>query len=155
MNKRRAALDPSQLGFSFETPVTVAGDGQLAGLDRLVASAVGRILKDDPRSRYEIAAGVSALLEDDVSKAMVDAYAAEAKDGHNISVARFFALISETQRFDILDHLLHRIGCKALVGEEVLTAELGHINAQIERLQARQKVLKKVAPVIERRRRPR
>lgn len=148
MGKRQPAFNPQQLGFTFDTPVTVTSEGQMAGFEKVVASAVGRILKEDPRSRYEVAAGVSALLEDDVSKAMLDAYSAEAKDGHNISVARFLALICETQRYDVLDALCHHIGCKILVGEEVLTAELGHIEAQIERLQARRGVLKKVAPVI-------
>ncbi len=150
MSKRRPSFSPDQLGFTFETPVTVAEEGQLAGLDRVIASAVGRILRDDPRGRYEIAAGVSALLEEDVSKAMLDAYSAEAKDSHNISLTRFLALVAETQRYDVLDALCQKIGCKVLVGEEVLTAELGHIEAQIERLQARRGVLKKVAPIIRR-----
>ena len=150
MSKRRPSFKPEQLGFTFEAPVTVAGEGELAGLDKIVASAVGRILKEDPRSRYEVAAGVSALLADDVSKAMIDAYSAEAKDGHNVSFARFLALIAETQRYDVLDALCHRIGCSVLVGEEVLTAELGHIQAQIARLNERQALLKKVAPVIAR-----
>ncbi len=148
MTKRRPAFNPTQLGFTFDTPVTVTEEGHLAGFEKLVASAVGRILKEDPRSRYEVAAGVSAILDDDVSKAMIDAYSAEAKDGHNISFARFLALICETQRYDILDALCQQIGCKVLVGEEVLTAELGHIQAQIARLTARQSLLKKVAPVI-------
>ncbi len=149
MTKRKASFNPQQLGFTFEAPETLTADASLAGLDRVVASAVGQILKEDPRSRYEVAAGVSAMLDEDVSKAMLDAYAAEAKDGHNISLARFLTLIAETQRYDVLDALCHRIGCKILVGEEVLTAELGHVQAQMERLQARLGVLKKVAPTIQ------
>ena len=150
MSKRRPAFNPDQLGFTFGSPLTVADEGHLAGFGKVVASAVGRVLKDDPRSRYEVAAGVSAMLDDDVSKAMLDAYSAEAKDTHNISVERFLALIAETQRYDVLDTLCHRIGCSVLVGEEVLTAELGHIQAQIARLTQRQSLLKKVAPVIAR-----
>ncbi|HUO23667.1 MAG TPA: hypothetical protein VMU59_14215 [Caulobacteraceae bacterium] len=148
MTKRRPAFNPQQLGFDFETPAGVAGEGSLANLERKIASAVGRILKDDPRSRFEIAGGVSALLEDDVTKMMLDAYAAEAREGHNISFARMLALIAETQRFDILDSLLHLIGCKLVVGEEVLTVEMGHIQVLLDQLQERQRVLKKVAPAI-------
>ncbi len=150
MSKRRPAYDPAQMGFAFEAPECVTAEAALSGLEKVVASAVARILKDDPRSRYEVAAGVSALLDDDVSKLMLDAYASEAREGHNISVGRFLALIAETQRYDVLDDLVKRIGCKLLVGEEVFTAELGHVRTQIERLQARERVLKRVAPEIKR-----
>lgn len=146
--KRRAAFDQQQLGFTFEPALPAEGDGALAGLERFVASSISQMLKDDPRSRFEIAGGVSAFLYQDVSKAMLDAYSAESKDGHNISVARFLALIAETQRYDILDLIVRRIGCTLVVGEEVFTVELGHIQTQIDRLQARQKVLKGQAPPI-------
>ena len=150
MKKRQPKFDDRQLGFSFEPAHGASEEGALAGLDAFVSSAVGRILRDDPRSRFEIAGGVSALLGDDVSKSMLDAYSAEAKDTHNISLARFLALIAETQRFDVLDALCQRIGAKVVVGEEILTVELGHVKAQIKRLRARESVLEKVAPEITR-----
>ena len=152
MSKRRPAFNADQLGFSFEAPECVVQEASLAGLDRVVASAIGQVLKDGPRSRYEVAAGISALLDDDVSKAMLDAYSAEAKDGHNISLARFLALVAETQRYDVLDAMCNRIGCKIVVGEEALTVELGHIQTQMERLKERERLLKRIAPAIGRHR---
>ena len=148
MNKRRPAFDLNQLAFSFEPAPHASGEGALAGFDRSIAGAVSQILKDDPRSRFEIAAGVSAMLDDEVSKAMLDAYSAEAKETHNISVSRFLALIAETQRFDILAALCQRIGCSIVVGEEILTVKLGHIEAQMQRLNAEKAALKRVAPEI-------
>jgi hypothetical protein len=153
MNKRRAALSPNQLAFSFDLPSHTVGEGALAGFDRAIAGAVSQVLKEDPRSRFEIAGGVSGLLDDDVSKAMLDAYSAEAKETHNISLSRFLALIAETQRYDVLDALCQRIGCKVVVGEEIFTVELGHLEAQIQRLQSRKTALKRVAPEIVRERR--
>jgi len=146
MTKRKPAFNPSQLGFDFEPVQGVTEEGALGALERQTASAISRILKEDPRSRFEIAGGVSALLDDDVSKLMLDAYASEARDGHNISFARFLALVLETQRFDVLDALLAKIGCKVVVGEQILTVELGHLDAQIARLQSRKRVLTKIAP---------
>jgi hypothetical protein len=149
-NKRRPAFSTDQLAFSFEPAATSREEGGLTGIDRAVASAVSAVLKDDPRSRFEIAGGMSALLADEVSKAMLDAYSAEARESHNISLSRFLALIAETQRYDVLDALCRRIGCRTVVGEEVLTVELGHIASQIERLRQREKVLRRVAPEIAR-----
>jgi hypothetical protein len=148
--KRRPTYDAAQLAFTFEPAHHAVGDGALDGLERFVASAVSQVLKEDPRSRFEIAGGMSALLNDDVSKPMLDAYSAEAKDTHNVSLARFLALISETQRYDVLDQLCQKIGCHVVVGQEMLTVELGHIESQMQRLQERKQLLRRVAPEITR-----
>lgn len=149
MSKRRPSFSAEQLAFTFE-PAPPTDEGALEGLDRTAASAVSQILKADPRSRFEIAGGMSALLGDEVSKAMLDAYSAEARETHNISLSRFLALIAETQRFDVLDALIQRIGAKVVVGEEILTVELGHIDTQLERLRQRRALLKRIAPEIAR-----
>ena len=65
---------------------------------------------------------------------MLYAYAATAKDTHNISVARFLALIVATKRSDALDALVTRIGCRVLEGEEFVLAQLGHVQAELRRL---------------------
>lgn len=141
MGKRSPALDPSQMAFTFETPRPAVAEGSLADLERKVASAVSQILRDDGRSRYEIAGQVSALLGEDVSKFMLDAYASEARDGHNVSVARFLALVVATQRFDALDAVVRQIGVSALAGDEIRLAEIGHLQAQKRELDRRLKTL--------------
>lgn len=147
--KRKPAFDGlQQMAFSFEPPLAAPSEGMLIGIERQISSAVSQILKDDPRTRYEIAGGVSALLDDDVSKAMLDAYCSEAKDTHNISLGRFMALVADTGRYDVLNSLLAKIGARLVVGEEVLTVELGHIETEIQRLQERRQTLRRVAPPI-------
>lgn len=150
MSKRRPALDDAQLAFSFAAPRPATEEADLAGLEKVIASAVARVLKDDPRSRFEIAGAVSGLLDDDVTKLMLDAYASEARDGHNISAGRFFALLAATGRFDVLDAICGRIGCKVLVGAEIHTAELGHIDRQMAALKVRRSAIEKVAKPINR-----
>jgi hypothetical protein len=108
--KRRPALDPSQLGFTFDEPEPATGAADLAGIDRLIAAGVARALRDESRSRYEVAFAMSELLDEEVSKLMLDAYASEARDNHNISAGRWLAFVAVTQRYDILDHVLRRIG---------------------------------------------
>lgn len=150
MPKRPPAFDPGQPTFDFDPRPIKASDGMLAGLDRQVASAVSRVLKDDDRDRYDMAAAMSRILDADVSKSMLDKYASESSEEHNISAGRFLVLIAASGRYDVLEALLRKIGCALVVGEEVLTVELGHVQAQIERLQERHRQLKKAAPAITR-----
>lgn len=139
---KRNREDPRQLALSFDAPPRVTPtEGLLAGLDRLVAGYVSRIVQDDPRSQAEIAAAVSAVLGEDVSAAMLYAYAAPSKDTHNISLARFFALVVATKRADALDALAIRIGCRVLEGPEYVLAQLGHVQAELRRLKVMERDL--------------
>ena len=130
MTKRKAASPDAQLGFAFGEPETFSRDGALAGLGRRTATLVGEMLKGDSRSRYEVAADVSRLLDEDVSKAMLDAYASPARDAHRISFDRMLALVVSCGRYDLLRSILHTIGADLVVGEEVLTLHLGHLRAR-------------------------
>lgn len=150
MAKRRPSFDASQLGFTFDPPVPATSDADLAGLDRIIAAKVALALKGDPRSRHEIGGAMSALLDDRVSKEMLDAYASESRDAHNISAARLLALIAVTERFDLFDRLARRIGASVLVGEELHTARLGHLEAQQRALNAEIKKMREAAMPIER-----
>jgi hypothetical protein len=146
--KRRPSLDPAQLGFTFEPPKPATSAAELAGLDRFIAAGVGRALKEDARSRGEIAWAMSELLAEEVSRWMLDAYASEARENHNISADRFLALIAVTNRFDILDATVRRVGAALLVGDEIKTAELGNIDRQIAALRQRRKSIEGSAPVV-------
>lgn len=111
---------------------------------------MGEALNSDPRRREVIAAEMSILLEDEVSKAMLDAYSAPGKGDHNISFARMLALIAVTGRFDLLDRELREIGAAVLVGEEIHTARLGHLKTQIAELQAELRLAERMAQPITR-----
>jgi len=147
---KRHREDPRQMSLSFDAPARVTPtEGLLAGLDVYVAGLVARIVQDDPRSQNEIAAALSAVLGEPVSGDMLYAYAAPAKTTHNISVARFFALILATKRSDALDALSTRIGCRVLEGEEFVLAQLGHVRAERRRLDALERELTRKAQPFE------
>ena len=59
--KRRPSLDPAQLGFTFDPPAPACEEADLAGLGRVIAAGVSRALREDSRSRQEIAGAMSAL----------------------------------------------------------------------------------------------
>lgn len=144
----KAKPHPDQFGFVFASPVVPRLAGQLAGLERQICLAAATILNSDSRSRERIAADMSELLGEEVSRAMLDAYASPARDGHKVPMSRFLALIAATNRHDVLDQLLRPIGAALLVGEEVLTARLGHVERQIRELQDVRKGLIGSVPLI-------
>ncbi len=152
-NKRKPSFDARQGELLFEIPAPAHRDGLLEGLDRRVSSAVANILNDAKahgHSRFQVASGMSELLDDDVSKGTLDAYASESKDAHNISFARFLALVSETGAYGVLNGLLSEIGARVVVGEEIVTLELGHVQAQIRDLKAREAELARIVQPIKR-----
>lgn len=150
MPKRRPFLRDDQLAFTFAAPPVARWEGDLAGLSRMIASGCSRMLKDDPRSREEIAGKVSALLGEDVTKYMLDAYASEARGEHNISACRWLALIAATERFDILDATLVRVGARALVGEDMHAARLGSLVAAKREIEEQIRALSPVTKPIHR-----
>lgn len=150
MSKRRASIPAGQFAFSFEPPAPARNEADLAGLDAIVAATVARMLKEDDRKRPVIAAEMSALLATSVSALMLDGYASEAREQVNISAARLLALVAVTDRFDLLDSLVRRIGASVLVGNEILAAELGHIDRQMAALKARRRSIESATPIIER-----
>ena len=147
---RPTAFDPRQLELGLSQAPRRNRDGALSGIERRIASAIALIIKEEPRSRYEVAGEVSRLLDDEVSKAMIDAYSSEAKENHNISAGRFYALIAATGRFDIFREFCTDIGVDLVIGDEIYTAELGHIAALKAQLAERESKLKKMAPTIAR-----
>lgn len=151
MAKRPA--HPDQIAFTFDAPALATLPAALAGMDARTARTVAEILKDDVRDRSVIAAEMSVLLAEEVSKAMLDAYASPARDGHNISFARMCALVAVTRRFDLLDRELRQIGAAVLVGDEIYAAQVGHIRSEIARLQQQLKTVERMNPTISRNRR--
>ena len=144
----KAKAHPDQIGFDFTAPAPAKGVAELAGLERQINSLVGTILNSDPRSRYEIAAKMSELLDEDVSKAMLDAYASPAREDHKVPASRLWALINVTDRQDLLRPLLEKIGIGALIGAEVTTARIGHLQQLIKNAQAEMKEISKLAQPI-------
>lgn len=144
----KAKTHPGQLGFDFAAPAPLKGVAELAGLERQICELVGCVLASDPRSREEIAGAMSAVLDDQVSKAMLDAYASGARPDHKVPASRLFALLAVTDRADLLDPIVRKIGAALLVGDEVKTARMGHLQQLIKAAQAEMRALGADAPQI-------
>jgi hypothetical protein len=152
MGKRADRFNADQIGFDFDLPVHDGATAMLAGLERQICAGVSDILHGETRSRTVIAALMSDLLDEEVSRPMLDAYASPAREGHKVPLSRFLALVAVTNRHDVLDRLVRQIGAAVLVGEEIHTARLGDIDQRIEKLKAERREIAARAPVIRRRR---
>lgn len=152
MSKRRnyRNADDRQLSFDdyFVVPApTEARPGAIAGFDHELRQALSKSLKAAPLSRYEVAGKMSELLGDEVSKNMLDAYTAESRETHQMSVVRLVALILTTKDYDLLALVAEKVGCRLLIGEQAIGAELGFIDQEIEELRARRNEIKRMASV--------
>lgn len=145
MAKHRASPNQADL-FAGMPHVDPTVPASLSGSPFQTAKAVSEILKEDPRSREVIAAEMSVLLQQDVSKAMLDAYASPGREDHNISFDRMIGLIAATGDIDVLDRLLQqRLGVRIVGRNGLMLAEIGNIDRQIAQMKARRKKLETIA----------
>jgi hypothetical protein len=76
---------------------------------RSLSKAIAKTLADDGRPREEIAEAMSELLEESVSRAMLDNYASQEKE-HAISALRLAGLVAVTGDARALNTLLSEVG---------------------------------------------
>ena len=139
----KAKASPDQLGFDFSAPSVPQGEAALAGFERRTNVLVGEMLK--ARDRFVIAAQVSKLLDEEVSKSMLDAYSSPAREDHKVPFVRLMAIVIVTARYDLLDQHLRECGCGIVTGCEMDTVRLGHLEQERRNIDAQIRELRKTA----------
>ena len=81
---------------------------------------------------------------DGFSKATLDAYTAESKTSHDISLVRFAAFVRATGAPWLWDVIVAQEGLTILEGEEARLAEIGRLQQEQRRLQAELRRLRAV-----------
>lgn len=114
----------------FDTARPSTAPGSLAGLKTQVAHIISADIRECGMDRFEIAGKMSALLGEEVSKTMLDAYSAESRDDQNIPAYRLLAFILATESFASLDQLLAPLGCRLLVGKQTKLAAITKLELQ-------------------------
>lgn len=111
--------------FTVPQPVlSVPGSGNYAAQ---ISELVGEILKGSEHDRYEVAARMSRLSGDDVSKHMLDAWSSPARTDHNLPLYRA-ALLEEVCASHVLTNWQVALrGGRVAYGREALDAELGRL----------------------------
>lgn len=144
----KAKPHPDQMALPLTVPRAATSPAALAGLEARINRSVGTILASDQRPREIIAAEMSVLLEEDISRAMLDAYSSPARSDHRVPMSRYMALVAVTSRLDLMDPLLREIGGAILIGPEVETARIGQLELIVAEAMRELRALKSTAPII-------
>lgn len=93
--------------------------------------AMAQAIRECPFDRPTIAARMAAYLGiASVSKASLDAYTAESKEGHDISLVRFKAFVRATSAVWLWDLIVSEDGLIMLQGDEARLAEIARLQQE-------------------------
>ena len=114
-----------------------------------IRNALSRAGKESQPSRAEIAARMSDLIfgdsgDGEITKVQIDAWTAPSRDAWRFPLEYLPAFIEATAAHWLLDLIAEKVGCKALVGREVMDAELGRLRRRQEELRQQERDLKKL-----------
>ncbi len=111
-------------------------------LDAPLREALNQAIKAAPVDRWAIAAEMSRLTGREVSRYMLDAYTGDSRQDHNFPF-RYAAAFEIATSTRVLTELLARNrGCRLLVGEDALLAELGKLEREEQQLKQRKAALR-------------
>lgn len=127
----------------FEVPHPVKPSEGNVDLDVPLREALSDALRHCDEDRYQVAATMSRLTGREISKFMLDAYTAESRSDHNFPFRYAAAFEVATGSFCLTNLLAKVRGCKVLVGEDVLLAELGRMERLEAELRKQKNALKK------------
>jgi len=89
-----------------------------------------------PLSRYQVAARMSELLGQDITKTMLDSWTAESKEQHRFPAVFLPAFCEAVGSTEPIRMIGRRVGVFVLPGPEALRAEIQRIEEEINRKQA-------------------
>lgn len=138
MGRSRDQLTPDL----FEIPVAPAPTGGSLDYSAELRHVLSQAVKESPQSRYEIAARMSELTGQDISKSMLDAWTAESKSLWRFPFEYAAAFEAACETTCLQELLGRKRGSRILVGEETLLAELGRIHKQRDELVKRERAIK-------------
>lgn len=104
-------------------------------IDRAFRESVSQALKNSPLSRWQVAARMSELTGQDITKTMIDSWTAESKEGHRFPAIFLPAFCESVGSSEPMKLLGRPVGVFVLPGPEALRAEIQRIDEEINRKQ--------------------
>jgi hypothetical protein len=147
--------DPSQLDLWLEPvfPSRVpAKSVDIARFRAKLKRAMAQAIRECAFDRPTIAARMAQYLGlPSISKTMLDAYTAESKDSHDISLVRFKGFVHATGAVWLWDLIVSEDGLLLLEGDEARLAEIARLQQEQREIASRVKNLLAVPVTIKRR----
>ena len=127
--------------FAYPSPPSLAA-GSLNVGPRLRA-LLSEMLKITPLTRYQVAARMSELLGQDVTKHQLDSWTAESRNEWRFPFEYAPAFEAACETHDLTEFLAALRGSIVLVGEDALKAELGALEIAEAEIKTRKRKLKR------------
>jgi hypothetical protein len=138
--------DPSQFDLFLEPVFPVRMPAARIDIGRYrskMKRAMARAIRECPYDRPTIAARMAQYLGlPSISKSMLDAYTAESKEGHDITLPRFAAFVHATGAMWLWDEAVSDQGATLLIGDEARLAEIARLQQEQETIRAELRTLK-------------
>lgn len=139
MSKTQKRIDINQGSiFDLLQAATEQPAEQLPGsldIDRQFREAISLDLKGCTLSRYGVAARMSELTGQEISKAMLDAWTAESKENHRFPAIFLPAFCAATGQTRAMQLACRASGSFLLPGGDALRAEIRRLDEEIEKKQ--------------------
>lgn len=139
------APSPNQPGF-FDRPETILEGAALSTAIREAVSDALAFAKAQGRDRFAVASDMSRLTGRDMTKNMLDRYAAPSADDWRFPLEALPALVKATGDTRLVTLIVDACGFKALPGEATAVAELVTLELQQRAISARIAAAKKNLP---------
>ena len=144
MAARRAPPVQASL-LDWQQPAAYAAEAVRAStLAGRISRAVSVSLAECQLNRREIAQRMGAYLGEAVSPAMLDAYASQGREQHNISAVRLAALVRATGDMRLLDLLCEPFGQAVIERRLLPLLELADVHEQQEALRRRADAIRRM-----------
>lgn len=140
--RMRADTHTAELFSAIPNPAPVAPG--CMDYRKRIATLTADVLAECKKNRYIVAARMSELADHETSKALLDSYTAPSRDECNLPAWKIPLLEAACGSRAITEFLVTTHGGRVLWGAEVLDADIGQIDHQIEQLRAKKSALKDV-----------
>jgi hypothetical protein len=104
-------------------------------IDRQLRAAISEALKHCPLSRWQVAARMSELTGQEITKAMLDSWTAESKENHRFPAIFLPAFCEASGCNEPLIMMGKLVGMFVMPGPEALRAEIHRIEEEISKKQ--------------------
>ena len=125
MTKQGKRIDINQLSIFEIIQESAASAAPRTGsydIDKAFREAVSRALKACPFSRYQVAAAMSELVGQDITKTMLDSWTAESKEQHRFPAIFLPAFCEATGQAEPLEMLGQSARLFVMAGPDALRA---------------------------------
>lgn len=128
----------------FEVPVPVRPTPGALAVGPALRGLLSDLLKRAPMSRHEVAARMSELTGDHISKHQLDSWTAESREGWRFPLEYLPAFEEAIHTHDVTAWVADLRGARLSVGREALEAQLGKVAQMRDELARQERQLKKL-----------